>query len=125
MICGDWKSKWDIFSCSKGFCLTQQQKVRLEVAEILYAASFREDWVLDAYVLYRQGRSLFEVQARYSSHASSGSGLSGKWAPEEVTLEELAGRTEALCKEDFYGGLRPGLRLVLSKLLNEKEKGPL
>ncbi len=53
--------------------------------EILLASYTRDDLCGEAFVLYRKGRELFEINA---SHNST-DGMKGQWEPEETLVEAL------------------------------------
>lgn len=85
---------------------------QLKGAKILFADYSYEDYSGSAFVLFKQGRKLYEV---HGSHCSC-YGLEDQWSPEEVTVKELTHRLEngyLYCKEE--------VQQVLEKLKPRKK----
>lgn len=64
---------------------------QMEGVEILLASYSYESYEGDAFVLFRKGETLYEVNA---SHCSC-YGLEGQWEPEETTVQALRHRMES------------------------------
>ena len=83
--------------------------------EILLASYSYENYSGDAFILFRHGGKLYEVNGGHCSCY----GLEGQWSPEGTTVEALQHRLDAgsLGKGDYYGNeFAKELREVLSGL---------
>jgi len=84
--------------------------------KILFAWYNYEDYSGSAFVLFKQGRKLYEVSG---SHCSC-YGLEGQWSPEETSVKELLYRLDN-GKGYWYGAPEDELRKVLKSLSKRKQ----
>ena len=90
----------------------------LEGVEILLASYTYENYSGDAFVLFRKGGKLYEVNGGHCSCY----GLEGQWDPEETTVAELRHRLTEGNLGRYYGNeFADELSAVLDRI--EKEAG--
>ena len=98
-------------------------KPEYQELEILLASYSYENYSGDAFVLYRSGGKLYEVNGGHCSCY----GLEGQWSPEETTIESLQHRLDAgsLGKGDYDGNeFAKELREVISRLSSNNSSTP-
>ncbi|MCP4995363.1 MAG: hypothetical protein GY934_16530 [Gammaproteobacteria bacterium] len=91
---------------------------KLQNLEILLASYSRDDFCGEAFILFRQKRELFEVNA---SHNST-DGMKGQWEPEETLVEALNHRLVNGRLGSSSGGINlfaDELRFLLAELRAE------
>lgn len=76
---GKWESKEDVAAF---FDIELQE---IEDCEIIFAEYIDEDYVGNAFVLYRKDKRLYEVNGNHCSCY----GLEGQWEPEETLVEAI------------------------------------
>lgn len=77
----------------------ETEPAQMEGVEILLASYHYEHYEGDAFVLFRKGEALYEVNAGHCSCY----GLEGQWEPEETTIQALRHRLQ-------HGNLGTGWR---------------
>lgn len=109
----NWKEKVDVIADFEGVYITNEdwseenKKIITEILEkykdvnILFASYGTDNWSGDAFVLFKENGTLYEVNG---SHCSC-YGLEGRWQPEEVYLPELENRlVKGTFGEDDWSG---------------------
>ena len=113
---GDWAENGSVATLDEEF----DTKTGLTEDQVLLAYYSYKDYSGTAFVLFRRGGTLYEVNA---GHCSC-NGLEGQWAPEETTAEVLRHRmTEGdLGTEWSYPDRVDTFRNDLTTVLDELEK---
>lgn len=80
--------------------------------EVLFAAYTNEGYSGDAFVLFRRGGSLFEVNGGHCSCYQ----LEGQWEPEATSVEAIRRRLDVPHPYGAVGEFKSALELALEKL---------
>lgn len=99
---GDWNSKEDLLS---DFRIHASE---LEGCTVLYAWYEYADYSGSAFVLYKKGDKLFEVNGGHCSCY----GLEGQWEPEETFVDAISVRSYSGIDEETARDLRALLQSV-------------
>lgn len=93
------------------------EKPEFQGVEILLASYSYENYSGDAFVFFRKGEKLYEVNGGHCSCY----GLEGQWEPEETTVEALKHRIDkgGLGKDSYCGN---EFAVELARLLGHMEK---
>jgi hypothetical protein len=79
---------------------------------IIVACYEQPDYDGYAFVLYKEGRKLYEVHGSHCSYY----GLEDQWSPEETTLKEIRHRVKEGNLRCFMGGAEGGILKELESL---------